>query len=100
MKNPHLSLVITLKSDHLNEIHSLCDCRYSIIMQGQENERSRCLQSYISNQETEQVRDAKDGTTSSKTSKLQLEPLDDLISSPGEREFVLPRCFYFPSISD
>lgn len=100
MKNPNLSLVITLKSDHLNEISSLCDYRYSIIMQGQENERS--LQSYISNQETKHVRNAKgrDGTASSKTSKLQLGALDDLISSPGGKELTLSRCFYSPSISD
>lgn len=52
--------------------------------------------------ETEQVRDDKgrDGTASSKTSKLQLGPLGDLISYPGGRDLILSRCFYSPSISD
>ena len=102
MKNANVSLVITLKSDHLNEKNSLCDYRFSIIIQGQENERKRCLQSYINKQETEYVRDAKerDGTALSKTPKVQLGPLDDLISSPGEGELTLSRYFYCPSLSD
>lgn len=67
-----------------------------------ENERSRCLQSYVSNQDTEHVKDTKgrDGTASSKTSELQLGSFDDLISSSGERELFLSRSFYSPSISD
>lgn len=54
--------VITSKSDDLNEVNSLCDYRFSIIIQGQENERKRCLQSSINKQETEYIRDAKEGT--------------------------------------
>lgn len=102
MKNANLSLVITLKSDHLNEMNSLCDYRFSVIIQGQEHEKKRCLQSYINKQETEYVRAAKgrDGTALSKSPKVQLRPSDDLVSSPGEREPTPSRYFYSLSLSD
>lgn len=58
MKNANLSLVIILENDQLNEMNSLCDYRFNIIIQGQENERKRCLHFIETNKKLNVVRGA------------------------------------------
>lgn len=55
------------------------------------------MSSILYKQETEYVRDAegRDGSASSKTPKVQLGPLDDVLSSPGQRELTPSHCHSF-----
>jgi len=93
MKKANFSLVIALKSDHLNQVIHLCDYRFNMIIQGQENERKRSLQSHMNKQETKEVRDAqgRDGTASSEIPTEWLRDLGDLTSSVWERELTTSR---------